>query len=440
MNIKQLMEEEKKRSEAENASNGFGSFDPKDFGEKINLKLEDANDFRIVRLVGSFKRIYQCEIFDDEDKRRKPIIPSKEEGKDHPIWKANTIMGERDWDKATVGDDGKKKYPFKWAPKLPDLFNMVQHNNQEPFLYKGKSIENKGWYPSELLVWNALDRLPTNKFASDDKKREKPIGSFDYCKEEKKFKLISKDGFLIGVSFKAFYSEVEAMLAKYPSIAKEDDLLDCFGYDIQITKGSQQTQPYSITMADPRIAKYTPYLREGGLTEEERGYKLVDLEPITQFTPHSTIHKYLGGKLKRLFYAVGEDKYFEKWVKEVVEPEKEEFKKQKQSEEKDENKVYSTGHSLTQDEPAKEETPVRRRQAPISEGSKAEESLSDKLKRIYPNMHEEDYVWAESVSDDGHISWKAEAGTIYEWESAPEVKFKSPEKVKFDPLSGQKMQ
>jgi len=449
----------KEVSHIENEKSRGSNWTAIDWGERLSLKLKEEGEFRIIRLRGKYERIYYSQIWDDKGKRRNIILPKPDslEAKTHIIWRAIELVMSTDWNKVYTDSTGKKVYPKVWQEKLPEIYDIVSHNSQKPFQWRDregkiKSIANKGWYPSQLLLWNCIDRMLSQKFAEDDTKKEHPLGEFDYCLETKKCKLISKDGFLPGVTAVSFLKEIDKIIKMYPPLSYKgksyDELteeekaftdIDPLGYDIIITKGTSMSQPYVIGLADPRHTVQVKYLKEGLLTKEEQEYAPVDLQPLSKLTSNISIYKSLGNKLKQIFYAINESKIYDEWL-EVVEQEKE---LAKENNLKEENKTSSTFEFSEEENLEEEKHTEKREKVSETKERKKEETLSADLNTLllqyFPKMNKADYKFVKNVvveNEKPQIIWQDDVGEMYVCVDEANCSFKSPQGLLNCPICG----
>ena len=414
----------KEKDRAENEESLKGGSNTYVYAEPLSLKMKTASENAIVRLVGAFKVITRCDIIADNGKKFYPLIPTSGEGADHILWKAIKLVGEKDWDKKYVDSEGKDQAPYRYKESNPDLFKKVQHNSKEPFFFNGKSIPDRGWYPSTLRLQNVIDRKPTVQYNKDDRKKEHPLGEYDYCKKEKKTKILSKDGFMIGLANNSFHGEFEAMVSKYipikenMTISTEDkNFFDNIGYDVAITKGSANYVPYVLNKADDRLADQKPFIVDAPLTAEELEYEMYDVEKLGKHTTNLTIMSRLGKSLKSIFYSLNKGEVFDNWVNDVVNVEKKEQAEKKKQESDAKADTTSTVETPNTEvatprvEPILQDVdaPAQRRTVAVETANvrevSAEVTLDDRIRGLYPNMLAIDYTHVKDIVNNA-IVWK----------------------------------
>lgn len=466
-----LLGQEQERMDQEEALKGNQNFV---YAEPLSLKFKNTSEFSIVRAVGKFKVVNRCDIIADNKKKFYPIIPSKVEDGGHIIWQAFDLAGTCDWDKGTFDKDGKKTPLHVYKESHPDIYKMVMHNGKEPFFYEGKPIPDKGWWASELLLQNVIDRKPTTSYAKDDKKKEHPLDTFDYCAKEKKTKILSKDGFMIGVANKSWYGEHLALIQKYGVTQenlrisqKNPNLFDNIGYDICIEKGSQPMLPYSLSMADDRIPQQVPFIKQGALTEEELEYEMYDLDKIGKLTSNLQIFKRLGNKLQQVFYGLGRPEIFDEWKLLVDREQKEMTEKQAEAKKQKESSATPEVSTTPQVTPTQTTEPVvtnsitspnvavepvesntepveevqaqpRKRvaQVDVAQTQDMEKTLDDIIRANFPKMLTADYKHVKDVVD-GNIVWK-DASNMLECSNEKNCDMITPEDVSTCPKCGTK--
>lgn len=299
------------KEEEQRRSRGGNSFTPN--YEEIQWTGLEPSRMKIIRALGGIpdqnpesktdaRTVQVAWIHGDDGKRFRSILPSRDDGKDHLIWRIISRVKE-------VAYVNRKRV-YVNEEKHKEVFDLVVHNG----LKEGdpKRRFNRGWEGRHVIVMNVLDRE-----------------QMDWHREHKHSMLLSRNinegqnGALFvdeGVPVYGFYNQIATTLfANYGSWEK---------YDIGIMRTGQQQTPYRIINATAYAAGNIPELPASlrnvvsldPLTEEEASWERYDLAKIfgtTSYTKYynrlkvavQTIDARLGTKFfKELEYEVEREK------------------------------------------------------------------------------------------------------------------------------------
>lgn len=415
----------------DNAKGGDNSFTPLPY-----TALSTGND-KVVRLLGAPvalrekstdpKLFYVSMISGDNDKKFRCIFPDKKEQPGWLLWKILDLVLAGSWE----GDE--KKHTHKDAH--PAVFEMVYKNGLRPEMGQRYRFE-KGWYPSKMVAMNVIDRHDP-----------------EFHAREKSAKLLSKNGntaqngatfYEPGISDFTYRRIWESVVAYHG---------DWEDYDVVIRKTS--TQPfYEAFHGESEKVKLQDAVKdlivEGPLTDEEKGYGLIDIDKYFPVTSMMKIKNRLGASIRRIDSAFG--KNFTEELNDLAADEERRMKESESSPKPSTATTTVTKPSETlyeqedQEESVEEKpAPRRRRPAATEEGipwDKLTDGTYNDIKYLgVPKLTDEEKAMVTGVKEDGtfeYVSeWNGEPVDLYELDSNPE--FLTPGQFRTDPLTGDEL-
>lgn len=337
----------------ENARNNRagGGFTPN--YEEIKWTGLEPNKMKIIRALGGVpdqnpdvktdaRTVQVAWIVGDDGKRFRSILPPRDDGKDHLMWR---IIG-RVKEVAYVN----RKRVYVNEEKHKEIFDLVVHNG----LKEGdpKRRFNRGWEGRHVIVMNVLDRE-----------------QMDWHRENKHSMLLSRNinegnnGALFideGVPVYGFYNQIATTLfANYGSWEK---------YDMGIMRTGQQQTPYRIINATAYAAGNIPELPAAlkpvvsldPLTEEEMNWERYDLAKIFGTTSYTKYYNRLKVGIQTIDARLG-TKFFQELEYEV----------EREKAEREANQASSGDDGGDYDEPASTKTTVTVPEMPKQEAQPA---------------------------------------------------------------------
>lgn len=367
-------------------------------------------------------------ILGDNSKNFRCVWPSKEEQPNWILWKIFDTVMESKWDK---GEDGKFQRNYIHALSRPECFRRVSKNNSD-------NKFERGWYPTRYVNLNIIDRHDV-----------------EYHKENKRSKLLSKRASEISDSGNFWY-DPGIPEAAYNTIW--DDVVEFNGqwdlYDVALKKETESPwyrafhcydDRKKLEQIDPEALKVVV---EGELTQEEKDYKLYDLDNLFKVTSYITIKNRLGDFIKKV--DVDFKKNFSKELEELVEKEKREFeqrRKEKQEEATDQIDEKPDVEEVDEGEVKNEEVPVqtRERAKPAAKERKVEIDWNALIDGSFngvkylgvKDMTDEEKSMVIGIKEDGQFEYVKEwNGNKVEALKNPNSQFLAPEEFHIDPLNG----
>jgi hypothetical protein len=344
----QFEQEEKARS---SSSGGFQTN-----YEEIKWTGLESQKMKIVRALGGVpdqspeiktdaRTVQVAWINGDNGKRFRSILPPRNGGKDHLMWRVISRVKE-------VAYVNRKRV-YVNEEKHKEIFDLVVHNG----LKEGdpKRRFNRGWEGRHVIVMNVLDRE-----------------QMDWHRENKHAMLLSRNinegnnGALFideGVPVYGFYNQIATTLfANYGSWEK---------YDMGIMRTSQQQTPYRIINATAYAAGNIPELPAAlkpvvsldPLTEEEMNWERYDLAKIFGTTSYTKYYNRLKVGIQTIDARLG-TKFFQELEYEVEREKKEREAQQEASGETTDTPAEPAKSVVVPEMPKQEEAAaVRTREA-----------------------------------------------------------------------------
>jgi hypothetical protein len=340
---------------ARNSRSG-GGFTPN--YEELKWTGLEPSKMKIVRALGGVpdknpdsktdaRTVQVAWITGDDGKRFRSILPPREEGKDHLMWRIISRVKE-------VAYVNRKRV-YVNEEKHKEIFDLIVHNG----LKEGdpKRRFNRGWEGRHVIVMNVLDRE-----------------QMDWHKENKHSMLLSRNigegqnGALFideGVPVFGFYNQIATTLfANYGSWEK---------YDMGILRTGQQQTPYRIINATayaagniPELpAALKPYVVLGPLTEEELSWDRYDLKKIFGTTSYTKYYNRLKVAIQTIDARLG-TKFFKELEYEVEKEKAEREARQAEASDDEDGGDYDeqpVTTKVTTTVPAQTAAPVRTREA-----------------------------------------------------------------------------
>jgi len=263
------------------------------------------------------RTIRYAKIIDDKKKEMRVVLPTKETGDDHIIWRIIDRVSEVEWIE-------KKKF-FIHERMNPAIYDMVCKNSKP----KGTDAYkyDKGWAGRDMFLFNGIDRTPE---------------VYAWSKENKHTVLLSKGISIVKQNDGTFreYPETGIPAFGFSNILAINVFKhygDWNNYDLGIEKTGLKDNPYRIVNASKYIEEIPEGIRghivSGPLTEEELSWERYDFDKLYAVTSYTKLYNRLKKSIAMIDFALGT--HYEEELKSLADEEAKTRKEQHDSDDAD---------------------------------------------------------------------------------------------------------